>query len=127
MPHPLHANRPADLLRQECRLEAGVVGGRAAVALRALHPDDAHLIARHLQKLGDAVPHAIGLHVVGVDRHLTVRRIGRGMGRTDGRVPLERNIVFGFDDLRRARQRRVGIPHHVRLAGWTWASRCACS
>ena len=127
VPHPLHSNRPADLFGQKCRLEARVIGGRAAVALGSLHPDDAHLIAWHLKKLGDAVPQAIRFHVIGIDRHLPVRRIGRGMGRTDGRVALERDIVFGFDDLRRARQRRVGVPHHVRARRSTWASRCACT
>ena len=83
MPHPLHANRPADLLGQERRLEARVIGGRAAVPLRSFHPDDAHLFPRHLEKLGDAVPQTVGFHVVGIDRHLAVRRIGHGMGRTD--------------------------------------------
>ena len=37
------------------------------------------------------------------------------MRRTDRRVSLERDIVFGFDDLRRACERRVGVPDHVRL------------
>ena len=116
VPHPLHANRPANLLRQKCRLEARIVGGRAAIPLRPFHPDDAHLIAGDLKKLSDAVPQTIGFHVVGIDRHLPVRRIGRGMGRREGRVPLEREIVFGFDRLRRACQGRVGIPNDVRPA-----------
>jgi hypothetical protein len=50
VPHPLHAHRPADLLRQERRLEAGIVRRRAAVGLRPLHPDDAHAVARHVEE-----------------------------------------------------------------------------
>ena len=36
------------------------------------------------------------------------------MGRTEGRVPLEREIVFGFEDLRGASQRCVRVPNNVR-------------
>ena len=127
VPHPLHAHRPADLLRQIRRLEPGIVGRRAAVALRAFHPDDAHLVARHVEKLRDAVAHAVRLHVVRVDRHLAVRRIGHRVRRADRRVPLERHVVLGLDDLRGARERRVGIADDDRRLRSTSASRCACS
>src|SRR5712692_3993819 len=80
------ANRPADLPGKKRRLEARVVGRRAAVPLRTLHPDDAHLFTWHPKKRSDAGSHSVGLHVIGVDRHLTVRRIRGGMGRTEGRV-----------------------------------------
>ena len=36
VPHPLHANRPADFLREKRRLEARIIGGRATVAPAAL-------------------------------------------------------------------------------------------
>ena len=114
VPHPLHANGPADLFGQERRLETRIVGRRAAVPLRTLHPDDADLFTWHPKKRRDAGSHSVGLHVVGIDRHLTVRRIRGGMGRTEGRVPLERDIIFDFDDLRRACQRRVGVSDDVR-------------
>ena len=42
VPHPLHAHRPAELVREERGLETDVVGGRAAVDLRSIHVDDAH-------------------------------------------------------------------------------------
>ena len=127
VPHPLNANRPADLFRQIRRLASRIVGGGAAVTLRAFHPDDAHFFARHPEKSGDARSHAIRLHVIGIDRHLAVRRIRHGMRRTDRRVPLERDVVIGFDDLRRARERRVRIAHHDRARSWTWALRRACT
>jgi len=115
--HPLHAHGPPDLLRQKRRLEPRIVSGRTAVALRTVHPEHAHAVARHLQELRNAVPHPVRLHVVGVDRQLIVRRIGHRMGRTDRDVPLERNVVFGLDDHRRIRQRRVRIPDHIGLSG----------
>ena len=102
LPHPLHAHRPADLLREERRLEPGIVCRRAAVGLRPFHPDDAHAIARHLEELRDAVAQPVRLHVVGIDRQLIVRRIGHRVRRADRRVALERHLVLGLDDLRGA-------------------------
>ena len=58
------------------------------------------------RNLRDAVAQAVRLHVVGVDRHLPVGRIGQRVRRADGRVALERHFVFGFDDARGARERR---------------------
>ena len=49
--HPLHAHRAAELLRQERRFETGIVRGGAAVHLRAIHVDHAHLLARHVEEL----------------------------------------------------------------------------
>ena len=72
VPHPLHADGTSHLLGQVRRLEPRVVGGRASVALGPLHPDHAHAIARHLKEFGDAVPQAVRLHVIGIDRHLIV-------------------------------------------------------
>ena len=63
------------------------------------------LVSRGIPRnVRDAVAHAVRLHVVRVDRHLTVRRIGHRVRRTERRVPLERDVVFGFDDLRGARE-----------------------
>ena len=42
VPHPLHAHRSAELVREERGLEADVVRRRAAVDLRPIHVDDAH-------------------------------------------------------------------------------------
>ena len=112
--HPLHADRPADLTSQKCRLEPGIVGRRAPVALRSVQPDHTHAIARHLEKLRDAVAHAVRLHVVGIDRHLLVRRVRHRMRRADGRVPLERHLVARFDDGCRVRKGGLGIPGHHR-------------
>ena len=114
VPHPLHPYRPADLFRKICRLESRIVRRRPPVALGAFHPDHADLIAGHAEKLCDPIPHAVGLHVVGVDGHLAVRRIGKGVRRREGRVTLERDVVLRFDDRRRASQRRVGIAFHGR-------------
>ena len=52
---PLHAHRAAELGGEKRRFEAGVVGRRASVRLRSLHPDDAHVLARDLQELRHAV------------------------------------------------------------------------
>ena len=112
VPHPLDSNRTADLFREVSRLKARIIGGGAAVTLRPFHPDDTHLFAWHPKKIRNTSSHAIGFHVIGVNRHLAVRRIGRGVRRTERRVALERNIVFGFDDLRCAGQRLVGITDH---------------
>src|SRR5258708_3113687 len=83
--------RTADLLCDVRRLTAGIVGGGASEPLRSFHPNDAYLILRHTQKRCDAPAHPVGLHVIGIDRHLAVRWIRRGMRRTDRRVALERN------------------------------------
>ncbi len=109
MPHPLDADGTTDLFGQERRLETRVVGGRAAVQLGTVHPDDPHLLPRHTEEFGDTRPQAVRLHVVGVDRHLSVRRIGQAVGRTDRRVSLEREVVLRFDDRRRRRQRIGGV------------------
>ena len=53
VPHPLHANRPADLSR-DTPPRTRIVRRGAAVALRALHPDDAHPIPRHAEERRDA-------------------------------------------------------------------------
>ena len=55
-------------------------------------------IARHVEKLRDAVAQPVGLHVVRIDRHLAVRRIGHRVSRRERGVPLERDVVFGLDD-----------------------------
>ena len=107
--HPLHAHRTSELLRDVRRLEPRIVRGGAAVALRPFHPDDAHLLARHAEELRDAVAHAVRLHVVGIDRHLAVGRIRQRVRGTDGGMSLERNLVLGLDDLRRAGERRVDV------------------
>ena len=60
------------------------------------------------------LPHAVGLHVVRIDGHLTVRRVGRGMGAGERGMPLERHLVLGFDHLCRARKCRIGISRHDR-------------
>ena len=110
VPHPLHPHGAAQLFGQVRGLEARVVRRRAPVELRPVHPDDPHLLRRHAQELGDPGPVAVRLHVVGVDRHLAVRRVGQGVGGTDGGVPVEGDVVRGFDDGRGARQRPVGVP-----------------
>ena len=115
VPHPLHAHRPAELVREERGFEADVVGGRAAVDLRPIHVDDAHALARQSEELRDAVAQAVRLHVVRVDRHLTVGRIGQRVRRADRRVPLERHFVLGLDDARGARERRIGVARDARL------------
>ena len=43
VPHPLHTDRAAELVRKKRSLEADVVGRRAAVYLRSVHVDDAHV------------------------------------------------------------------------------------
>ena len=106
---PLHAHGAAELLRQEGGLEARVVGSRAAVQLRPVHPDHAHAVRRHVEELGDPGAVAVRLHVVRVDRHLAVGRIGQGVRGTDGGVSLERHVVGGLYDRRRAGQRRLRI------------------
>ena len=113
VPHPLHANRTADLFCQISRLEARVISGGAAEPLRPFHPDHAHLLAWHLQKRGDAVAHAIRLHVVRVDRHLPIGWIGHGMGGSEGRVALERDVVLGFDHLGRTGQARFQVAYYL--------------
>ena len=116
LPHPLHAHRPADLLRQKRRLEPGIVGRRAAVGLRPVHPDDADAIARHLQELGDAVAQPVRLHVVRVDRQLIVRR--DRPSRAPGRAPCGPGTArrIGLDDRGGAGKRRVGIADDGRRA-----------
>ena len=47
--HCMRTGRPISFA-QIRRLETRIVGRRAAVALRALHPDDAHLLARHAEE-----------------------------------------------------------------------------
>ena len=62
--HPLHSDRTADFLGQKRRFKACVIGGRAAVRLRTIHPDHTYAIARHLQELGDSVAQDVGFHVI---------------------------------------------------------------
>ena len=52
--HCTRTGRPISS-RDNAASKAGIVGGGAAVALRALHPDDADLIARHVEERRDAV------------------------------------------------------------------------
>ena len=117
VPHPLHANRPADLAGQEGGFEAGVIGCGAAVRLRAIHPDDAHPVPRQAQEFGDTVAQPVRFHVVGVDRHPAVRRVGRGVRRADRRVALKRKLVLGLDHLCRPAQRAVGVADDIRSRG----------
>ena len=104
LPRPLHAHRAAKLVGQKRRFEAGVFGGGASVRLRSLHPHDAHVLARDLQELRDAVPHPVRLHVVRIDRQLSVRRIGERVRGTERGVALERHVVLRLDDGRGARE-----------------------
>ena len=92
--------------RQVRRLEACIICRRAAVPLRALHPDDTYLFPGHPQELRDTGSHPVRLHVVRIDRHLTIRRIGCRVRRGEGRVALEGDVVFRLDDLRCPGQRR---------------------
>ena len=110
--HPLHANRPANFLGEIGGFETCIVGRGSAVGLRPIHPFNAYSIARHAEEFRDAASQAVRLHVVRINRHLTIRRIGHRMGRTEGRVALERHFVFGLDHLCRAAERRVGISNH---------------
>ena len=121
VPHPLHPHGAAQLPGQVRGLEARVVRRRAPVELRAVHPDDPHLLCRHPQELGDPGAVAVRLHVVGVDRHLAFRGVGQGVGGTDGGVPVEGDVVRGFDDGRGARQRPVGVALHLRRRASTRA------
>ena len=60
-------------------------GGRGiAVAVDHLVPAQVAALVGSAspQKLRDAVSHAVGFHVVGVDGHMAVRRIGHRMSRT---------------------------------------------
>ena len=100
--HPLQPHGPADLFGDERRLEPRVIGGGPTVGLRALHPDDADAIARQLEELGDAVAKTVGLHVVRVDGHLIVRRVGGGVRRSERHMALEWHLVLRLDDPRRA-------------------------
>ena len=122
VPHPLHAHRPADFPGEVRRLESRVVRRRTAVALRPFHPDDADLFARHAEELCDPVSHAVGLHVVRVDRHLTIRRVRKCMRWRECGMPLKRHVVFGFNHGGGTRKRRVGIALHRRSLLRSW--RC---
>ena len=109
--HPLQPHRTSDLLRDERRLEPRIIGGGAPVRLRPFHPDDANTIARHLEELRHAVAQSVRLHVVRVDRHLIVRRVGGRVRGTERRVSLEGHLVLCLDDLRRARRSAAsGVP-----------------
>ena len=108
--HPLHAHRASELLGQERGLEAGVVGGGAAVRLRPLHPHHAHLIPRDLEERRDAVAQPVRLHVVRVDRHLPVRRVGHRVRGPDRGVALVRHVVIGLDTFAAALRAASGSP-----------------
>ena len=125
--HPLHAHRPADFLRDVRRFESRVAGGRAAESLRSIHPDDADLLARHAEKLRDAVAQSVRLHLVGIDRHLAVRRIGQRVRRRNRGVALERHFVVRLDDFRGRLQRFVGMCRRRSVPSSTSASRRACN
>src|SRR5437660_187795 len=75
-------------------LTACFLSGTASETLRALHPDDADLFPRHAEKCRDTVAQSVGFHVVRIDGHLTVRRIGCGMSTCESGMSLERHFVF---------------------------------
>src|SRR5689334_17511240 len=95
--HPLHAHGPLDLISDVSSLEAGVVRRAAAVQLRTVLPLDAYAVARHAKEVGHATSHAVGLHVVRPDGHLTVRWIGHGVRRTQCGVTLEWIVILRFN------------------------------
>ncbi len=106
---------PTDLFGQERRFEAGIVGSGAAVDLRAIHVDHAHVLARHVEELRDAGAQAVRLHVVRIDRHLPVGRVRQRVRRADGRVSLEGHFVFGFDHSLGTREGRGRIALNIAL------------
>ena len=57
----IHCTRtgPSNFFCQIRRLEPRIVGGGAAVRLRAFHPDDAHLFAWDTEKLRHAGAHPV--------------------------------------------------------------------
>ena len=116
LPRPLHPHRPAKLVGQERRFEAGVLGRGAPVCLRSLHPHHAHVLARDLEELRDAVAHPVRLHVVRVDRQLSVRWIGERVRGAERGVALERHVILRLDDGGGAGHRRRRIANHGRLA-----------
>ena len=114
--HPLHANGPAQLAGNPGGLKSGVLGSGATETLWSHHPADAHAVVGHAEECCNPSTHAIRLHVICIDGHLTVRRIGQGVGASKGSMPLERYFIFGLDDFGRARKRprRDRPPPEVR-------------
>ena len=114
--HPLHAHRAAEFVREKRGFEANVVRRRAAIQLRTVHVDYAHAVARQSQKLRHTVAQSVRLHVVGVDRHLLVGRIGQRMRGANGGVSLKRHLVHRLDDLSSAGERSIGVARDLRLS-----------
>src|SRR6185437_17059671 len=103
------------LLREERRFETCVVCSSTAIHLRAIHVDDTHLLPRHTEELRYTRAMAVRLHVVGIDRHLPIRRVSQRVGRTNGRVSLKGDCKFCFDDVLGGFKRRVRITLDERL------------
>ena len=107
--HPLHANRPTELAREERSLESGVVRRGAAERLGAVHPDHTNAVARHAEKLGHAIAKPVRLHVVGVDGQIAVGGIRGRVRGPERRVTLKRKLVIGLDDLCGTEQGSVDV------------------
>ncbi len=112
--HCTRTGRPSSVARNAASNPASSAAVRA-ISLRAVHPHDAHAIPGYVEELRDAVPEAIRLHVVRVDRHLIVRGIGGRVRRTERRVTLERHLVVGFDDFGCGGESAVAIARDLRV------------
>src|SRR5581483_2712554 len=61
IPHPLEADRPAELMRQKGSFEARIVGRRTAVDLGSVHVDHPYTLTGHVEELCDTIAEAVSL------------------------------------------------------------------
>ena len=107
-------NGAAKLASDPGSLASSIFTRRSPKSLRTLHPDDSDPVLGHTKERSDTPSHPIRLHVIGIDRHLAVRRIRHGVRWTDRGMPLERYIVICLNNLGRTCHCHVWGSYHNR-------------
>ena len=94
MAHPLDADRLPDELRHQRRVDRGRIGSVAAVAARGLEGDDANVLDRDVEGVGDRRADDVGALRSRPDRGRPVLDVCDRAGRADRAVRLNRGGVL---------------------------------
>ena len=94
MAHPLDADRLPDELRHQRRVDRGRIGTVAAVATRGLEGDDANVLDRDVEGVGDGRADDVGTLRSRPDRGRPVLDVCDRTGRADRAVRLNRGGVL---------------------------------
>ena len=116
--HPLHAHRLADRTRQQQRVGGGVIVPVHAVAAGAVEIDQAHLVLRQAEDLGEGLAEFVRRLARGPDRRALLFRIRDGTRRAHRSMGLQRPIVFAGESRRCLRERgfRIALASEEILA-----------